>query len=131
MIPKGVICLITALSFHEATDEIPRFIDIAVPANSRTKIMPGLPVRFYFFASETWSKGIEEHELDGQKVRVYCLARTIADCFKFRNKIGMDVARNALKFAIENKKTTPNEIMKYAKLCRVTNVIKPIIESII
>jgi predicted transcriptional regulator of viral defense system len=131
MFPKGVICLITALSFHDATDEIPRFIDIAVPANSRTKKTQDLPVRFYYFASEAWSNGIEEHIVDGQKIRVYCLAKTIADCFKFRNKIGMDTARSALKFAIENRKANPNEIMKYARICHVSNIIKPILESIL
>ena len=124
LIPKGVVCLITALSFHEVTDEIPYYTDVAIPAQSRAKEIQDPPIRYYRFSQKSWDAGIEEHDIDGHKIRVYSLAKTLADCFKFRNQIGMDVARSALKNAFEQKKVSHREIMKYAKICRVTNVMK-------
>ena len=131
VVPKGVICLITALSFYEVTDEIPHYTDVAIPARSRAKEIHNFPVRYYRFSQKTWEAGIEEHNIDGYKIRVYGLAKTIADCFKFRNQIGMNVARTALKIAFEQKKVSHREIMKYASICRVTNVIKPVLETLI
>ncbi len=128
MVPKGVICLISALSFHEATDEIPQAVDLAITRGTRASKINYPPVKFYRLAPETWKAGIEEHEIDGHKIRVYCLAKTIADCFKFRNKVGVDVAREALKIAVSEKKIKPTEIMQYAKVCRVDRIIKPILE---
>ncbi len=131
IIPRGVVCLITALSFYEVTDEIPRYIDIAIPAQTREKEIQNLPIRYYHFSQKSWEAGIEEHNIDGYKVRVYSLAKTIADCFKFRNQIGMDVARASLKCAFLEKKVPHHEIMKYASICRVTNIIKPILETLL
>jgi predicted transcriptional regulator of viral defense system len=131
MIPNGVICLITALTFYEVTDEIPRYIDVAVPAGWQVKPVEDLPIRIYHFSQVTWEEGIEVHKLDSHEIKFYSLAKTIADCFKFRNQIGMDVARSALKNAFEQKKVSHQNIMKYAKICRVTNVIKPILETLI
>jgi predicted transcriptional regulator of viral defense system len=129
--PKGVICLISALAFHEATNEIPRVVDIAIPRSSRSYKVTYPPVKFYRFAQEAWKAGIEKHEIEGYTIRVYSLAKTIADCFKFRNKIGVNVARDALKIAITEKGVKPKEIMQYAKICRVNNVIKPILEAML
>lgn len=131
IIPKGIICLITALSFHEATDEIPHYTDIAIPAQTRETEIQNFPIRYYRFSQKSWKAGIEKHNIDGCKIRVYSLAKTIADCFKFRNQIGMDVARSALKNAFEEKKVSHQEIMKYAAICRVTNIIKPILETLL
>lgn len=130
-VPKGVICLISALAFHEATSEIPRYVDIAIPRGRHANKIKYPPVRFYRFAPNIWEVGLEVHETEGRKIRVYSLARTVVDCFKFRNKIGMDVARDALKVAVTEKGIKPKEIMKYAKLCRVESIIKPILEAII
>jgi predicted transcriptional regulator of viral defense system len=129
--PRGVVCLVSALAFHEATNEIPRQIDIAIPAGTRANRIKYPPVKFYRFASEAWESGIEEREISGHKIRIYSLSKTIADCFKFRNKIGMDVARDALKVAVIEKGAKPREIMHFAKICRVNNIIKPILESIL
>ena len=129
--PKGVICLVSALAFHGATTEIPQFVAIAIPRGAHANKIKYPPVKFYRFASKSWEAGIEEHKIAGHKIRIYSLAKTIADCFKFRNKIGMDVVREALKAAITEKKTVPKEIMKYAKTCRVDRIIKPILETII
>ena len=131
VVPNGVICLITALSFYEVTDEIPHQIDIAVTKGYGNKGTDKLPLKLYYFSRETWKQGIEEHDIDGQKIRIYSIAKTLADCFKFRNQIGMDIARSALKNALEQKKVDKREIMKYATICRVTNIIKPILETLI
>lgn len=129
--PRGVICLLSALSFHEATNEIPKYVDIAIPRNTHANRIKYPPVRFYRFAPQVWEAGIGEHKIDGHIIRVYSLAKTIADCFKFRNKIGTNVARDALKAAITEKNIKPKEIMLYAKICRVDSIIKPILEAII
>lgn len=130
-VPKGVVCLLSALAFHEATIEIPRCVDISIPRGTHANRIKYPPVRFYRFSPKTWKDGIEEREIEGHKIRVYNLAKTIADCFKFRNKIGIDVARDALKVAITEKGIKPKEIMHYAKVCRIDNIIKPILEAML
>lgn len=130
-VPKGVICLLSALAFHEATNEIPKHIDTAIPRGSHENRIKYPPVRFYRFIPKVWSSGIEEHEIEGRKIKVYSLAKTIADCFKFRNKIGMDIAREALKTVIKEKNIKPKDIMHYAKICRVDNIVKPILEAVL
>lgn len=129
--PKGVVCLISALSFHEATDEVPHYVDLAIPEGARANKMDYPPVRYYRFTPKTWKAGIETHEIDERLVRIYSLSKTIADCFKFRNKIGTDVARAALKIAITEKHISPEEIMRYAKICRVQKTVKPILETLL
>jgi len=129
--PRGVICLLSALAFHEATSEIPKYVDIAIPRNTHANRIKYPPVRFYQFASEAWRTGIEEHKIEGCKIRVYSLSKTVADCFKFRNKIGMDVARDALKVAVTEKNIKPKDIMQFAKICRVDGIIKPILEAML
>jgi len=129
--PQGVICLISALSFYEATNEIPKVVDLAIVRGAHANKIDYPPVRFYRFASNTWKVGIEDHKIGGHQIKVYSLAKTVADCFKFRNRIGMDVARDALKTAVVQKRISPQEIMRFAKICRVSNIIKPILESII
>ena len=116
---------------YEVTDEIPRYIDVAVPIGMKVKPVEGLPVKIYHFSLETWKQGIEEHNLDGHKIKIFSLAKTIADCFKFRNQIGIDTARCALKNALEEKKTNHRDVMKYASICRVTNIMKPVVEALI
>lgn len=130
-VPKGVVCLLSALAFHEATNEIPRYVEIAIPRGTHENKIKYPPVKFYRFAPEAWKAGIEEHEIGGRKIKIYSLAKTIADCFKFRNKIGMDVVRDALKTAMKEKSIKPKEIMYYSKICRVDNIIKPILEALL
>ena len=129
--PKGTICLISALSFHEVTNEIPKCVDIAIPAGTRANKIKHPPVRFYRFSTKTWEAGIEVHHAQGHEIRVYNLAKTIADCFKFRNKIGVNVARDALKVAVTEKGTKPQDVIKYAKMCRVVRIVKPILETML
>ena len=129
--PRGVICLLSALSFYEATSEIPRYVDLAIPQSTHANRIKYPPVRFYRFAPKTWKAGIEKHEIEGHRIKVYSLAKTIADCFKFRNKIGIDPAREALKVAVTEKGMELKEIMQYAKICRVDSIVKPILNAII
>lgn len=129
--PKGVVCLISALAFYEVTDEIPRHVDLAIPRGAHANKINHPPVKYYRFTQDAWRVGMEVQKIVGQEVRIYNLAKTIADCFKFRNKIGFDVALKALKNALSEKKVSPKEIMMYAKTCRVVKVIQPILESLI
>ena len=130
-VPKGIVCLVSSLSFHEATDEIPHCVDLAIPRGARANKIDFPPVRYYRFTPETWKAGIEEHKIDGHVVRVYNLAKTVADCFKFRNKIGTDIARGALKLAVTEKRISPKEIMRFSKICRVARIVKPLLETLI
>lgn len=129
--PRGIICLLSALYFYEATIEIPKYVHIALPCGAHAYKINYPPVKFYHFDAKSWNAGIEEREIVGYKVRIYNLAKTIADCFKFRSKVGMDVAREALKIAVTDKNIKPNQIMQYAKICRVDKIIKPILETML
>lgn len=129
--PQGVICLISALYFHKVTDEIPHRIDIAIPSGARANKIKYPPVKFYRFSPKTHKAGVKVHTIGGHKIRVYSLAKTLADCFKFRNKIGINIARDALKTAIKDNMVTPAEVLYFAKLCRVVKIIKPILETIL
>ena len=104
---------------------------MAIPPIAHANRIKYPPVKFYRFAPKTWKSGIEERVISGYKIRIYSLAKTIADCFKFRNKIGIDVAREALKIAVTEKNIKPKEIMQYAKICRVDRIIKPILEAML
>jgi len=130
-VSKGVVCLLSALAFHEATNEIPKCVDVAIVRGKHANKIKYPPVRYYRFSPKSWGAGVENDEIEGHQLKVYNLAKTIADCFKFRNKIGMDVARDALKIAITEKGIKPKEIMRYAKICRVHSIIKPILEAML
>ena len=104
---------------------------MAIPTGARANKIEYPPVQFYRFSQSTWKTGVETHEIEGHKIKIYSLAKTIADCFKFRNRIGINVARESLKIAITEKKVKPTEIYKYAKICRVDKIVKPILEAMI
>ena len=130
-VPKGIVCLLSALAFHEATNEIPRYVDVAIPRGTHESRIKYPPVKFYRFSPNTWKAGVEKHEIEGYEIKIYSLAKTIVDCFKFRNRIGINVAREALKIAVAEKHVKPKDIMKYAKICRVDKIIKPILETML
>jgi predicted transcriptional regulator of viral defense system len=129
--PKGIICLLSALSFHEIGTQNPSEVWIAIPRGTRTPQVEDYPIQISLFSGEAYSNGIEEHTVDGVAIRVYSIAKTIADCFKYRNKIGLDVAIQALKDVIQNKRTSIEEILHFAKICRVEKVMKPYMESLV
>ncbi len=130
-VPRGVICLHSALAFYGVMDKIPNCVNIAIQQGVVTNKIKYPLVMFYRFAPEVWKIGIERHEVEGYKIKIYSLAKTITDCFKFRNKMGMDVVRDALKIAITEKGVKPNEIMQYAELWRVDSVIGPILKTML
>ncbi len=128
-VKSGVICLISALSYYEMTTEIPHEIYMAI---SRKTFYPKLkypPVRFFRFSDNAFKTGVETHKISGVKVKIYSPEKSIADCFKYRNKLGMDVALEALKLWRKRKDSRIDKLMKYAKSCRVQNIIKPYIEA--
>ena len=129
-IPDAVICLISALDIHDMTDEIPHKVHIALSRTSRTPVMDYPPVNVYRYSDETLKAGVEVKRIDGISVNVFNPAKTIADCFKFRNQIGLDVAIEALKRGINEGKATYGDIVKFAKLCKVERVIKPYLETV-
>ncbi|MBI9019149.1 MAG: type IV toxin-antitoxin system AbiEi family antitoxin domain-containing protein [Phycisphaerae bacterium] len=124
--PLCVICLLSGLQFHEITTQMPFETWVAIESNASKPKSPN--VRVVKLTGKAFSEGIETHEKEGVSVRVYCPAKTVVDCFKFRNKIGIDVAREALADCLQQKKATRDEIWKYAKICRMTNVIRPYLE---
>ena len=130
-VPHSVICLISALAFHNLTTQIPHKIWVAVKRNSSRPRIKHPPVSIHQFSGQSFSSGIDKHIFDKISVKIYNPEKTIADCFKFRNKIGMNVILEALAFYKERKTFNPSKLIKYAKICRVENIMKPYIESII
>lgn len=130
-VPTGVICLISALFFHGLTTQIPHFVYLAVKKGYRPPKIDYPPTHFYWFSNPIFNVGIETHKLGGVTVRCYSKEKTIVDCFRFRNKIGIDVAIEALKKYWQQGKPKLNLITKFAKTGRIAKSIKPYIESVI
>lgn len=130
-VPKGVVCLISALAFHGITTQIPHFVYMALPRGARPPRLAHPPARFAWFGDAAFNAGVETHTLDGAPVRVYCAEKTVADCFKARNRVGLDVAIEALKLCREKKRSKPAELLKYARVCRVERVMRPYLEAIL
>ncbi len=128
-VPRGVICLITALAIHELTTQIPHSIDIALPPGSWTPRLPRIPIRVYRFSGSSMTEGIETRSLEGVALRVFNPEKTLADCFKFRNKIGIDVVTEALQKYRTRRRQDLNALMRYAEIDRVSRVIRPYIEA--
>jgi predicted transcriptional regulator of viral defense system len=115
-VPRAVFCLISALYFHELTTQIPHSIYFALPRDVKTPKIHHPPIRVFHFSGEAYQAGIVEHTLDGVKVKIYDREKTIADCFKFREKVGMDVALEAIKDYLRQPKVNVSLLMKYAAL---------------
>ena len=129
-VPKGIICLVSALAFHGITTQIPHSISLALEKGAESPRIDYPPVTVYRFSRTSLAAGIEEHEIDGVKVRVYSAEKTIADCFKFRNKIGMDIVLEALKLYRTRKKFSLQLLLEYARICRVEKVMSPYLEAL-
>ena len=128
-IPQAVICLISALAFHELTDEVPHAVEYALPRGSEPPRLEWPPTHLYWFTGPAYSEGIETHVVDGSPIRVYGPEKTITDCFKYRNKTGMDVVLEAVRRYRASRRFRADELMRYARICRVHNVIKPYLEA--
>lgn len=128
--PKGVVCLLSALRFHEITTQSPFETWLAIGEKTWQPQSEYPPLRIVRFSETTLNAGVEEHQIEGVTVRVYTAAKTIADCFKFRNKIGVDVAIEALRECWQSHRCTMDDLWHYAKICRVQNVMRPYLESL-
>ena len=129
-VPQAVFCLLTALQIHELTTQLPRQVWIAMPQGSHVPKMDYPPVKMVQFSGEAYAQGIEAVRADQVELRVYGVAKTVADCFKHRNKVGLDVAIEALREAMAANKTNANDLWRFAKICRVANVMRPYLEAL-
>jgi len=129
--PNAVICLISALAFHEITTHIPHEVQIAIRRHTRQPRITYPPTRLFYFGEKAITAGVETHLIDGTEVRIFSAAKTVADCFKYRNKIGFDVAIEALRMFHEARRLRPSELMKFAAVCRVEKIIRPYLEALL
>lgn len=130
-IPKGVLCLISALSFHELTLQVPHQVYIALERGAETPRLDHPPLRIFRFSGLSLTEGVDVHKMDGIDVRIYGREKTIADCFKFRNRIGLDTAIEALRFYREKKGMNVDALMHFAAICRVEKVMRPYLEAML
>jgi predicted transcriptional regulator of viral defense system len=129
--PHSVICLISALSIHGITTQIPSAVDLAIPAGKTIPRINQPPVRIHRMRDPYFSIGIEEKIIDGYKIRIYDAEKTIVDCFKFRNQLGMEVVLDALKLYRSRRRLNVSSIMRYARMCRVEKIIRPYFEALL
>ena len=129
-LPKAVVALVSALHFHRLTTEIPHEVSVALLQGSSRPRLDWPPLRVYWFSGAMFASGIETHDRDGVRLRVYGPAKTVADCFKFRNRLGIDVAVEALRTGLEERKFTPAELIRAARTCRVERIVRPYLEAL-
>lgn len=129
-VPRGVVCLLSALRFHGLTTQSPHEVWLALPPKAWSPRVKYPKLRVMRFSGPALSEMVEEHRVEGVPVKVYAAAKTVADCFKFRNKVGTDVALEALRDCLRSRKATMDEIWAAARICRMTNVMRPYLESI-
>ena len=131
LIPRGVVCLLSALRFHEIGTQLPHEVWLALDRRAaRPRVAAGLGVRLVRFSGRALEEGVDMHGVEGVPVRVYCPAKTVADCFKYRNKIGLDVALEALREVLRTRQCTMDELWRYAAVCRVTAIMRPYMEAL-
>jgi predicted transcriptional regulator of viral defense system len=129
--PKAVICLLSALRFHELTTENPSNVYVMLPVGVQRPRMSNPRLEVFWASPNAYRAGIEEHLISGVKVRITSPAKTVVDCFKYRSKVGINVAVEALRDAWRKKKASADELWKIARLCRMTNIMRPYFESIV
>ena len=130
-VPKGVICLISALVFHGITEQIAHEVHVAVPRGVTVPRIDWPPVRGFRFSAASHGSGIRNHTIDDVTVPIYSAAKTVADCFKFRNTVGTDTAVEALRLALSRGRAKPAEIERYSRVCRVERVMAPYLEALL
>ena len=129
-IPRGVVCLLSALAYHEIGTQLPSVVWLAIDQRSRPLVTTDLPAKIVRFSAQSLVGGIEEHSVEGVTTRITNPAKTVADCFKFRNKVGLDIAVEALKDAWRKRKVTMAELDRFAATNRVTHVMRPYLEML-
>jgi predicted transcriptional regulator of viral defense system len=127
--PRAVVCLISALHFHDLTTQIPHEVCVAIGRGEWAPRLSHLPIRVFRFTGDALTEGVETHVVDGANVRVYSPEKTLADCFKFRNRIGMDTVIEALRLYRERKRVRVDDLLRYASICRVARVMRPYLEA--
>lgn len=130
-VPQGIVCLISALAHHGISTQIPHEIWLAVPKGFRRPRIAYPPLNLTYVSGQAYSFGVREHVMGGVPVRVYSPAKTVADCFKFRSKVGLDVALEALRETWRSRKATVDELMEAAEIDRVSKVMRPYLEVIV
>jgi predicted transcriptional regulator of viral defense system len=130
-VPAGVVCLLSALRIHDLTTQAPFEVWLALPSSARHPRLDWPPLRVMRFSGPALTEGVEEHIVEGVPVRVYIPAKTVADCFRYRNKIGLDVALEALRETWRERRATMDELWRYAEIDRVSTVMRPYLESLI
>ncbi len=130
-IPQGVVCLISALAYHELTTQVPHEVYVALEKGAERPRIDYPPVRLFWFSGAAHGEGIETHKIDGVPVRIYNPEKTIADCFKFRNQLGMDVVVEALRLWHERRRRHVKALLEHARQCRVERVMRPYLEAIL
>ncbi len=128
-IPEGVLCLISALAVHELTTQIPHAVHLALSRGTRYPTLDYPPLRIYLFSKVAFAAGVEERKIDEIPMRIFSAEKTLADCFKFRHKIGLDVAIEALRVYRRRPGANLQRVYEYAGICRVANVIRPYLEA--
>lgn len=131
LVPNGVFCLLTALQFHNLTTQNPFQVWIAVDRNAAVPRIRSVQSRIFRMSGEMFSAGIEEHQVEGGAIRVYSAAKTVADCFKYRNKVGLGVAMEALKDAWRKRLIAMDELWHFAQINRVSNVMIPYLHMLV
>jgi predicted transcriptional regulator of viral defense system len=129
-VPHGIVCLLSALRFHEIGTANPFEVWIALARDVRRPQVEYPPLRTMRFSGKALTEGVERHRIESVQVKVYNPAKTVADCFKYRNKIGLDVAIEALRDCLQRRKSTRDQLWQYAKICRVTEVMRPYLEAV-
>ena len=127
--PQAIVCLVSALAHHRLTTQIPHAVDLAVPRGFKDRKLEHPPVRFYRFGDASLAAGVERIKVAGREMRIYSAAKTVADCFKFRNKIGKDIAIEALRTYLRRKDANVKDLMRFARIDRVQAVMAPYLES--
>lgn len=129
-VPRGVICLISALAFHQLTTQVPRDVHVALERGTEAPRLTHPPLRVVWLSDPSFHEGIEVHELDGVPIRIYGPEKTVADCFKYRNKLGLDIAIEALRAWRDRPRPRLDVLLNYARLDRVERVIRPYLEAL-
>ena len=130
-LPQAVICLVSALAFHDLTTQVPHAVDVALHSGAGRPALDYPPLRTFWFSGPAWSEGVEVHQLDDTPVRIYGPEKTVADCFKFRHKLGMDIALEAARLYRKRKDFNIGTLLTYARICRVERVMRPYLEAIL
>jgi predicted transcriptional regulator of viral defense system len=130
-VPRGVVCLLSALRFHDIGTQNPFEVWIAIGEKDRRPTTDLPPLRVVRFSKHSLAFGQRTHQIEGIPTRVFSVAKTVADCFKYRNKIGLDVALEALRECLKQRKATTADLWEAAKVCRVANVVRPYMEALV